>query len=141
MSAVLQRPDVTVINKRVVVEFYERMFAQRDLSVADELISEDYVQHNNVFIPPRRDGFKWYFAKFFKSFPESGTEIKRVCAEGDYVFLHATHWAKNKLYKVNYKVIDIYRVKDGVLVEHWDAIEGVGFFSKFMYLIKSLLRL
>ena len=41
-------------NKEVVIEFYERMFGQRELAVADTLIAEDYVQHNNVFIPPRR---------------------------------------------------------------------------------------
>lgn len=129
------------INKQVVVEFYERMFGRRELDVADTLISEGYVQHNNVFIPPRREGFKKYFKQYFKTFPESGTTIERVCAEGDYVFLHARHWASNKLFSVKYKVIDIYRVENGVLVEHWDTIEGLGFFSKFMYMIKPLLRL
>ncbi|QXI30651.1 ester cyclase [Pseudomonas fuscovaginae UPB0736] len=128
-------------NKAVVIEFYERMFAQRELAVADTLIAENYVQHNNVFIPPRREGFKKYFAQFFKTFPESGTHIKQVCAEGDYVFLYATHWAKHRFFTVKYKVIDIYRVENGVLMEHWDTIEGLGFFSKFMYIIKSVLRL
>lgn len=42
---------------------------------------------------------------------------------------------------MNYKVIDIYRVENGVLMEHWDTIEGLGFFSKFIYIIKSVLRL
>lgn len=128
-------------NKEVVIEFYERMFGQRELAVADTLIAEDYVQHNNVFIPPRREGFKTYFTQFFKTFPESGTSIERVCAEGDYVFLYAKHWAKHKFFTVNYKVIDIYRVENGVLMEHWDTIEGLGFFSKFIYIIKSVLRL
>ncbi|GIZ12320.1 ester cyclase [Pseudomonas sp. NCCP-436] len=141
MNSISTFPSVVEQNKKVVIEFYERMFGERDLSVADELISEDYVQHNNVFIPPRRDGFKKYFTRYFKTFPDTGTRIKRVCGEGEYVFLYADHWAANRLYRVNYKVIDIYRVRNGVLVEHWDTIEGIGFFSKFMYLIKSLLRL
>jgi predicted SnoaL-like aldol condensation-catalyzing enzyme len=128
-------------NKAAVLEFYTRMFIQRDLDAADTLISEDYVQHNNTFIPPRRDGFKHYFRKYFKMFPASGAEIKQVCAEGEHVFLYATHWAKNWLFGVKYKVIDIYRVRDGVLVEHWDTIEGIGLFSRFMYMIKPLLRL
>lgn len=141
MNKISSFPSTVDHNKKVVVEFYERMFGARDLSVADEFISEDYVQHNNAFIPPRRAGFKKYFTQYFKTFPDTGTRIKRVCGEGEYVFLYADHWAANRLYRVNYKVIDIYRVKDGVLVEHWDTIEGIGFFSKFMYLIKSLLRL
>jgi predicted SnoaL-like aldol condensation-catalyzing enzyme len=128
-------------NKEVVLEFYERMFGRRELNIADTLISENYIQHNNVFIPPRREGFKKYFKQYFKTFPESGAFIERVCAEGDYVFLHAKHWASNKLFSVKYKVIDVYRVENGVLVEHWDTIEGLGFFSKFMYMIKPLLRL
>jgi predicted SnoaL-like aldol condensation-catalyzing enzyme len=129
------------LNKKVVVEFYERMFGARDIDVADELISEDYVQHNNVFIPPRREGFKKYFRQYFKTFAKSGTEIERVCGEGEYVFLYAKHWASNKLFRVDYKVIDIYCVKNGVLVEHWDTIEGIGLFSKLMYIVKSVLRL
>ncbi|WPC06083.1 nuclear transport factor 2 family protein [Pseudomonas sp. MBLB4123] len=128
-------------NKQTVIEFYQRVFAERDLSAADELICEDYKQHNNVFIPPTRDGFKGYFQQYFKMFPKSGTQIEKVCAEGDHVFLYATHWAANKLFKVNYKVIDIYRVENGVLLEHWDTIEGIGLFSRFMYMIKPLLRL
>lgn len=128
-------------NKEVVIDFYERMFGRRELGIADTLISENYIQHNNVFIPPRREGFKKYFKQYFKTFPESGTIIERVCAEGDYVFLYARHWASNKLFSVKYKVIDVYRVENGVLVEHWDTIEGLGFFSKFMYMVKPLLRL
>jgi predicted SnoaL-like aldol condensation-catalyzing enzyme len=141
MNSITDLSSTVELNKRIAVEFYERMFGARDLSVADELISEDYVQHNNAFIPPRREGVKTYFTKYFKTFPRSGTQIKRVCGEGDYVFLYATHWAANRLYRVNYKVIDIYRVQNGVLTDHWDTIEGIGFFSKFMYLIKAILRL
>lgn len=128
-------------NKQVVVEFYEKMFGARDVSIADELICTDYVQHNNEFIPPRREGFKKYFIKYFKFFPVSGASVERVCAEGEYVFLYAKHWASNRFMRVSYKVIDIYRVKDGVLVEHWDTIEGLGVFSKLMYVVKPLLRL
>ena len=128
-------------NKEVVIEFYERMFGQRELAVADTLIAEEYIQHNNVFIPPRREGFKTYFTQFFKTFTESGTQIERVCAVVDYVFLYAKRWARHKFFTVNYKVIDIYRVENGVLMEHWDTIEGLGFFSKFIYIIKSVLRL
>lgn len=123
------------------MEFYERMFIARDLNVADTLISENYIQHNNVFIPPLRTGFKKYFTQYFKTFPDTGATIKRICGEGEYVFLYADHWAANRLYRVQYKVIDIYRVQNGVLTEHWDTIEGIGFFSKLLYLLKSLLRL
>ena len=117
------------------------VLCSRDIAVADELISEDYVQHNNLSIPPRREGFKKYFRQYFKTFSKTGTTIERVCGEGEYVFLYANHWAANKLFRVDYKVIDLYRVKDGILIEHWDVIEGIGFFSKFIYIVKSVLRL
>lgn len=35
-------------NKEAVIEFYERMFGNRELAVADTHIAEEYVQHNNV---------------------------------------------------------------------------------------------
>lgn len=133
--------NMSLGNKKTVTDFYEFMFCRRDLAQASKFISKNYVQHNNSFIPPGQAGFVGYFSKFIKIFKQSGVEIKKVCCEGDIVFLYANHWAKLGPFTIKCKVIDIYKVRDGILTEHWDTIEGVNLFSRCFYLIKALFRL
>lgn len=124
----------------IVAEFYNDVFTKRDLSICDEVIDELYI-NNSALVENGRGAFKDYFTKYFSSFPSTGAEIKQIFESDDKVCVYATHWAKRWFFTVRFKVIDIYRVEDGLLKEHWDVIEGINTFSKFIFFIKRLLKL
>ena len=105
-------------NKALVREAFEALFNRRDFAAAEALWSPNYIQHS-AHIPPGRDGL---FA-LVGSFPASHKrEMGAMVAEGDLVMAHGRLWgyAHGQLSRI---VVDIVRVEDGVLAEHWDVIE------------------
>ena len=104
-------------NKAIVLEAFETLFNKRDYTAAERYWSPDYVQHS-AHIAPGREGL----FSLIKSIPptlkyEPGT----VVAEGDFVIVHGRFSGFGQ--PVNWIAADIVRIKDGVLVEHWDVIQ------------------
>lgn len=110
-------------NKKIVVDFYEMAFNQHKPTAASKKhIGNKYIQHN-PFVPNGAEPFYTYFEEHFKKNPESKAVIKRVAADGDLVYLHV-HSTENKK-DPGSAVIDIFRVENGKIVEHWDVIQAV----------------
>jgi predicted SnoaL-like aldol condensation-catalyzing enzyme len=104
-------PTVESKNKALVLEAFDTLFNKRDYAAAERYWSPNYIQHS-AHIEPGRDGL----FNLIKSIPptlkyEPGT----IVAEKDFVIVHGQ--------PVNWIAADIVRIKDGVLVEHWDVIE------------------
>ena len=104
-------------NKALVLEAFDTLFNKRDYEAAERYWSPNYIQHS-AHIPPGREGL----FNLIKSIPptlryESGT----VVAEGDVVILHGRYSGLGL--PLNWIVADIVRMKDGILVEHWDVIQ------------------
>lgn len=109
-------------NKAVVLDFYDKALNQKDVAAASAHLGPRYIQHN----PRAEDGIDG-FAKFirFRSerFPHARSEIKRVIAEDDMVVLHV--YGTNEPGDRGSAIIDIFRLENGKIVEHWDAIQPV----------------
>ncbi len=104
-------------NKAIVLEGFETLFNKRDYAAAERFWSPNYIQHS-AHIAPGREGL----FNLIKSIPptlkyEPGT----IAAEGDLVIVHGRFSGIGL--PVNWIAADIVRVKDGVLVEHWDVIQ------------------
>jgi predicted SnoaL-like aldol condensation-catalyzing enzyme len=104
-------------NKKLVLEAFDTLFNQRDYAAAEKFWSPRYIQHS-AHIAPGREGL----FDLIKSLPatlkyEPGT----IVAEGDFVIVHGRFSGFGL--PVNWIAADIVRIKDGVLVEHWDVIE------------------
>jgi predicted SnoaL-like aldol condensation-catalyzing enzyme len=104
-------------NKTLVLEAFDTLFNKRDYAAAEKFWSPHYIQHS-AHIEPGREGL----FNLIKSLPptlryESGT----VVAEGDFVILHGRFSGVGL--PVNWIAADIVRMKDGILVEHWDVIQ------------------
>jgi predicted SnoaL-like aldol condensation-catalyzing enzyme len=104
-------------NKAIVLEAFETLFNKRDYAAAERFWSPNYIQHS-AHIAPGREGL----FNLIKSIPptlkyEPGT----IAAEGDLVIVHGRFSGIGL--PVNWIAADIVRVKDGVLVEHWDVIQ------------------
>jgi predicted SnoaL-like aldol condensation-catalyzing enzyme len=104
-------------NKALVVQAFETLFNQRDYARAEALWSAKYAQHS-AHIPPGRDGL---FGLVKALPPTLRYENQLVVAEGDYVLLHG-RFSGHGL-PAPWIVVDIVRVQDGLLTEHWDVIQ------------------
>jgi len=109
-------------NKKVVLEFYEKGLNQKDVEAAAKHFGPKYIQHN----PLAADGVEGFrqLVQFLKEkFPKSRAEIKRVFADGDFVILHV-HSVREPGSR-GAAIIDIFRLENGKIVEHWDVIQPI----------------
>lgn len=124
-------------NKAMARRFYSELASQGDLSLAGELVAEDFVDHNppGPGIPPGREGLKQVFAGFRSAFPDMRMTIEDQVAEGDKVVSRATvsgtHLgdfmgmpATGKTFSIG--VVDIYRFEDGKIAERWGEADFMG---------------
>ncbi len=104
-------------NKALVLEAFDTLFNKRDYAAAERFWSSEYIQHS-AHIEPGRDGL----FNLIKSLPLTlKYEPGAILADGDFVIVHGRFSGFGQ--PVNWIAADIVRMKDGVLVEHWDVIE------------------
>src|ERR1700740_2194787 len=104
-------------NKALVLQAFDLLFNKRDYAAAEKFWSPRYIQHS-AHIAPGREGL----FNLIKSLPptlkyEPGT----IVAEGDFVIVHGRF--SDFGLPANWIAADIVRIKDGVLVEHWEVIQ------------------
>jgi predicted SnoaL-like aldol condensation-catalyzing enzyme len=103
-------------NKALVLEAMISLFQRRDASAVERLYAPDYIQHNPN-IPQGRDALKALVAGLSQDvYYEPGLTV----AEGDLVAIHGRirGWAG-----APQVVVDLFRIKDGKLAEHWDVLQ------------------
>jgi predicted SnoaL-like aldol condensation-catalyzing enzyme len=110
-------------NKKIAVAFLNMIFNEHKVEEAFKTYSvPDYKQHN----PYAASGAKAaidFLGPYLKSNPEAKTEIKRVIAEGDLVAIHNN--PKQNAKDRGRAVVDIFRIENGKVVEHWDVVQDV----------------
>ena len=104
-------------NKAIVLKAFDALFNKRDYTAAEQFWSSDYIQHS-AHIEPGRIGL---FNLVKAAPPSLSYEPGVILAEGDYVIVHGRF--SNIGLPVNWIAADIVRLKDGILVEHWDVIQ------------------
>ena len=109
-------------NKKIVVEFYEKALNQKDFDAAVKYMGPRYIQHNPT-APDGPEGLKRLVTMLKEKFPNSHNEIKHVFADGDYVVLHV-HSVREPGQRGR-AIVDIFRLENGRIVEHWDVIQDV----------------
>ncbi|WP_245859743.1 nuclear transport factor 2 family protein [Spirosoma aerolatum] len=107
------------IHKSIIRDFYRRAVGEGDLAFAEQIIADDYIQHSTT-VKPGKPGLLEALA-YMKQMPKppaTSAPFMRLIAEGDYVVTNMSFgWAgKQKA------VIDLFRFRDGQVVEHWDAM-------------------
>jgi predicted SnoaL-like aldol condensation-catalyzing enzyme len=109
----------TKSNKTIVLECYRKIIRDLDLSIIDDYIMEDYIQHS----PTVKDGKAGLLEMlhFLKSLPQpkehGPSPIIRTIAEGDLVAVHLDVQFMGK----RVAVVDLFRLQDGKIAEHWDT--------------------
>jgi predicted SnoaL-like aldol condensation-catalyzing enzyme len=101
-------------NKQTVTRVFDAIRAG-DVDAFDDLIVEDYVQHN----PQAGNGLQ-AVKDFFAPIGPVDVNVHRVIAEDDLVVLHSN-------YKTfNMAGVDIFRLnEEGKIIEHWDVLQPI----------------
>jgi predicted SnoaL-like aldol condensation-catalyzing enzyme len=104
-------------NKAIVREAFQTLFNRRDYMAAERFWSPDYIQHS-AHIPPGREGL----FDLVRSIPPTlRYEAGVMLAEGEFVMVHGRFSGIGQ--PANWIVVDIIRLENGLLAEHWDVIQ------------------
>jgi predicted ester cyclase len=123
-------------NKAIVRRLYEESISQKKPEVFDEIMSPDIIDH--APFPeqaPGLEGFKGVFALLLSAFPDYQSSVEDQVAEGDKV---VTRFSSQGIHqgefmgivpagnRVRVTGIDIDRVVEGKIVEHWSEADLLG---------------
>jgi predicted SnoaL-like aldol condensation-catalyzing enzyme len=112
-----------VANKALVMAAATMLFQQHKVDQAiDSYFAPDYIQHNPM-VQSGAAPMRAFFKKFYADHPDSTIEISHVLADRDLVAIHYR-------FRVNRQdrgmaVVDIFRVANGKIAEHWDVGQPV----------------
>jgi len=104
-------------NKALVLAAFDTLFNKRDYAQAERYWSPEYIQHS-AHIAPGREGL---FNRIKGIPPTLKYEPGLIVAEGDFVIVHGRFSGFGA--PMNWIAADIVRIKNGILVEHWDVIQ------------------
>jgi steroid delta-isomerase-like uncharacterized protein len=120
-------------NATILDRINEEAFNRGDVNVLDELVADDFVEHDPMpGTPPDREGFKAMIRGLHAAFPDFHTEVEDQIVAGDKV---VERWSCTGTQEgefmglpptnrhVEIHGMDISRLADGRLVEHWTQID------------------
>ena len=124
-------------NKALVRQMVEEIFNRGNISLADEFMASDFVEHEELppGIPRGREGVKQLTMIMRSAFPDFKATIQDMIAEDDKVVIRMTWTGTQKGEfmgipptgkSVSFGVIDIIRAAGGKFVEHWGQMDSMG---------------
>jgi len=124
-------------NKEIFRKLVEQALNRGNMSVVDELLAPDFIEHEELppGIPRDREGFKQLTSMLSSAFPDFKATIDDVIAEEDKVVARMT-WSGTQKgefmgipptgKRISIGVIDIVRLSGGKFVEHWGLMDQAG---------------
>lgn len=123
-------------NKARAREFIDVVFNRHDLDRAGDYFTEDQIEHNPwPGFPATVQGFTDGTAAFLAAFPDLRCEVDEVLEDGDKVIIRSRLIGTNTGpfmgmpvtgKRVDVEGIDIVRMRDGRMAEHWGVFDAAG---------------
>lgn len=109
-------------NLEIVLGMFAEVLNPMDAAAVDRFIAPDYIQHNQS-VEPGRDKLKAFLDMIREQTPNAVHDVKRAFVDGDHVTVHyhVRRWPDD----LGWAVIDIFRVENGLVAEHWDVMQDV----------------
>jgi predicted SnoaL-like aldol condensation-catalyzing enzyme len=106
----------------LVLGFYENVLIAMNPDLVDRYLSPAYIQHSSL-AEPGLPALKAWLARARIESPDARQTIRRSFVDGDHVIVHVqvVRWEGDP----GLAVVDIFRVEEGRIVEHWDVIQDV----------------
>ena len=123
-------------NKALIVRFVEELFNRGNMGIVGEIFAPDFIEREQLppGIPDGREGVKVLTTELRSAFPDFKATIDDILAEGDKVVIRMT-WSGTQKgefmgvpatgKRVSFGVIDIIRITNGKLVEHWGQMDSM----------------
>jgi len=105
-----------------VLGMFRDVLQPLDADQVDRYISPDYIQHSPM-AAPGRDSLKAFLRMVRAASPNSSQRLLRAFVDGDHVILH--YHVKKDPDDRGFVVMDIFRLSNGMVVEHWDCVQDV----------------
>ena len=121
-----------------LVDTYVTMLNTHDADLVDRFVSEDYVNHN-PFVADGREANRQFWTVFFAGLPDLSATMEDLVVSGDRVvgrFVYrGTHTGElmgvpASGNAVRMRSIDVWRLADGMFVEHWDELNLLEVFQQ-----------
>jgi predicted SnoaL-like aldol condensation-catalyzing enzyme len=113
---------LTEANRAIVSRFVDLFYRQKKVRAAFEAyVSENYIQHNPEIADGREAAILILEPMFSK--PTFTVDVKRIIVDGDIAVVHL--FARSTPQERGGSVMDMFRLKDGKIVEHWDVLQAI----------------
>ena len=127
-------------NKALVRRYFAEL-DKRNFAIIDELIAEEYVDHNPSLpgMPAGREGVRQSSLRLAGAFPDAVHTLEDQTAEGDKVMTRMTVRAtfSGEIFGLapSGNVVEVsgtavHRIEDGKFVEHWAHMDMAGFMDQ-----------
>ena len=114
--------------REIIQGIFDDVLNRRDIDAADELVSEDFVDHGPMGDMHGREGVEGVFRQWLSGVPEAHRTVEKVIGQGDLagwlVRTTGTHSGDGLGFPATGKsfetvAVNMGRFRDGVAVEHW----------------------
>jgi predicted SnoaL-like aldol condensation-catalyzing enzyme len=110
-------------NREIVTRFVNLFYTQGRVREAFmTYVAPGYIQHNPV-ATDGRDAAIAALEPYFASQPNAVREVQRIIVDGDLAAVHVR--VRQNPQDRGFAVVDILRLENGMIVEHWDVIQAV----------------
>lgn len=107
----------------VITQFSDLFYRQKNVRMAfEQWVHPDYIQHKPT-LPNGREPVVSFLEKLLDRYPDRIFTIHRVIASDDLVAVH--YHSQSSPEDTGFAVVDIFRVEDCLMVEHWDVVQPV----------------
>ena len=109
-------------NQDLVLRMFAEVLNPMDSGAVERFIAPGYIQHNQG-VEPGRESLKAFLDMIRVQTPQAVHDVKRAFVDGEHVTVHyhVRRWPDD----LGWAVIDIFRVEDGMIAEHWDVMQDV----------------
>jgi steroid delta-isomerase-like uncharacterized protein len=121
-----------------LADIYLTMLNTHDPDQVDRFVAEGYRNHND-FVTDGREANRGFWTAFFAALPDLSATMEDLIISGDRVVgrfvFRGTHTGElmgvpASGNPVEMRSIDIWRVEDGMFVEHWDELNLLQLFQQ-----------
>jgi predicted SnoaL-like aldol condensation-catalyzing enzyme len=109
-------------NLALVRRVYAEVLGPLDSARVDDFFAAGYIQHNPD-AETGAAGLKAFLDWAKAASPAARHDVKRLFADGDHVIAHVHVTIEPGT--LGNAVVDIFRIEDGLIAEHWDVAQPV----------------
>ena len=128
--------DTKALTQRV----YDEAFNRGNVDVIDELMSDDFVEHEDFpGLPPGKEGVRQFTQAMLQAFPDLAVHVEDMIAENEKVVSRVrfvgTHQGEFMGIpatgnKIEFAAIDVLAWRDGQATDHWAVTDTLAMFTQ-----------